>query len=163
MYKQRYKPCLTNLRPIYLIDKQANKVMRCDPLLWACIWATLLFSGFDILANSYRSFAYNDMPKTGLTGLKCLIQRVFPHTRLNLYSRTSTLPRCLCLHHCCLPLSPADCRFYHIWSYTAPCLTAFQDHFLPALPLAATSSAGTHVNTGIGWKRKRGQDERAVF
>lgn len=59
-----------------------------------------------------------------------------------------------------LPLSPADCRFYHIWSFTAPCLTAFQDHFLPALPLAASCSVGTHVNSGIGRNMKSGQDER---
>lgn len=49
-----------------------------------------------------------------------------------------------------LPLSPADCRFYHIWSFIAPCLTAFQDHFLPALPLAVSCSVDTHVNSGIG-------------
>lgn len=59
-----------------------------------------------------------------------------------------------------LPLSPADCRFYHIWSFTAPCLTAFQDHFLPALLLAASCSVGTHVNSGIGRNMKSGQDER---
>lgn len=59
-----------------------------------------------------------------------------------------------------LPFSPADCRFYHIWSFTAPCLTAFQDHFLPALLLAASCSVSTHVNSGIGRKMKNGQDER---
>lgn len=59
-----------------------------------------------------------------------------------------------------MPLSPADCRFYHIWSFTAPCLTAFQDHFLPALPLAASCSVSTHVNSGIGQNMKSGQDER---
>ncbi|MEQ2165830.1 hypothetical protein GOODEAATRI_021243 [Goodea atripinnis] len=38
----------------------------------------------------------------------------------------------LCIAKFSLPLPPipADCRFYHIWSFTAPCLTAFQDHFL---------------------------------
>lgn len=69
---------------------------------------------------------------------------------------TSQLPLPLPL----LPLSPADCRFYHIWSFTAPCLTAFQDHFLPALPLAASCSVSTHVNSGIGRNMKSGQDER---
>ena len=59
-----------------------------------------------------------------------------------------------------LPLSPADCRFYHIWSFTAPCLTGFQDHFLPALPLAASCSVSTHVNSGIGRNMKSGQEER---
>lgn len=59
-----------------------------------------------------------------------------------------------------LPLSPADCRIYLIWSFTAPCLTAFQEHFFPALPLAASCSVGTHVNSGIGRKMKSSQDER---
>lgn len=60
-----------------------------------------------------------------------------------------------------LPLSPADCRFYHIWSFTAPCLTAFQVHFLPVLPLAASCSVGAHVYSGIGRNMKSGQDERS--
>lgn len=79
----------------------------------------------------------------------CMISRVFPHTLVILL-----LPLPL------LPLSPADCRFYHIWSFTAPCLTGFQDHFLPALPLAASCSVSTHVNSGIGRNMKSGQDER---
>lgn len=52
----------------------------------------------------------------------------------SLYSTTSLY--CLYLLLCCC-LSPAVCRFYHIWPFAAPCLSGFQDHFLPALPLAA--------------------------
>lgn len=59
-----------------------------------------------------------------------------------------------------LPPSPADCRFYHIWSFTAPCLTAFQAYFLPSFPLAASCSFSTHLNSGIGQKMWSGQDVR---
>lgn len=62
-----------------------------------------------------------------------------------------------------LPLSPADCRFYLIWSFSAPCLTAFQVHFLPALLLAAFCRVSAHVNSGIGWYPESGQDKRAVL
>lgn len=78
----------------------------------------------------------------------CMVSRVFPHTLVSLCSKTYTARLPLPLPP--LPLSPADCRFYHIWSFTAPCLTGFQDHFLPALLLAASCSVGTHVNSGIG-------------